>query len=92
MYIYPTNKNKNERHLMTKMIAAPFSDIQQDQVFNELKKIWLPNKEMQMKNGRYFELVLLPEVYINIYQKFFNLPTKEIGPSGVRAPAQRSGH
>ena len=49
MYIYPTNKNKNERHLMTKMIAAPFSDIQQDQIFNELKKIWLPNKEMQLK-------------------------------------------
>ena len=68
---------------MTKLIAAPFSDTQQDQIFNELQKIWLPNKEMQLKNGRYFELVLLPEVYISIYQKFFHLPTKEIAESYI---------
>ena len=83
MFNYPTNKSKNERHLMTKLIAAPFSDTQQDQIFNQLQKIWLPNREMQLKNGRYFELVLLPEVYISIYQKFFHLPTKEIAESYI---------
>ena len=49
MFNYPTNKSKNERHLLTKLIAAPFSDIQQEQIFNELQKMGLPNKDMQLK-------------------------------------------
>ena len=35
------------------------------------------------KNDRYFQLVLLPEVYINIYKTFFHLPTKEIAESYI---------
>ena len=77
MYNDFENMNQNRKHLFFKMIAASFSTIQQDQIYNEIKPIWLPNQEMQMKNGQYVELVLLPEVFILLYQKFFNLSAEE---------------
>ena len=39
---------------------------------------WLTDHAMQIKNGRYVNLVLLPEVFITIYQRYFSLPTREI--------------
>jgi hypothetical protein len=82
MYNASKSQNLNRKHLLSKMIAAPFSTIQQEQIYAEIKPIWLPNQEMQMKNGQFVELVLLPEVFILIYQKFFNL-SKEVAESRI---------
>ena len=59
------------------MISCPFSDEQQEIIEDEVKKVWLKNKKMQMENGRYVELVLLPEIFVVIYQIFVRLPTRE---------------
>ena len=78
MYRNPNNKSKNEKLLKEKMIGAPFSDIQQEFIYKEVKQNWLKDKEMALKNNQYVEMVLLPEVFIKIYQKFLLLDsTKE---------------
>ena len=59
------------------MISYPFSDEQQEIIEDEVKKVWLKNKKMQMENGRYVDLVLLPEIFVVIYQIFFILPTRK---------------
>ena len=41
MYRNPNNKSKNEKLLKEKMIGAPFSDIQQEFIYKEVKKNWL---------------------------------------------------
>ena len=56
------------------MIGPPFSDAQQDIVYEEVKKVWLNTQELQLKNNEYVELVLLPEVFLILYQKFLHLP------------------
>ena len=73
MYRNPNNKSKNEKLLKEKMIGAPFSDIQQEFIYKEVKQNWLKDKEMALKNNQYVEMVLLPEVFIKIYQKFLLL-------------------
>ena len=55
---------------------------EQEQIYGKIKPIWLANQEMHMKNGQFVELVLLPEVFILIYQKFFNL-SKEVAESRI---------
>ena len=80
------NKARNDRTLYENMIAAPFSTIQQELIYREVKQVWLPNNEMQLKNNRYVELVLLPEVFLALYQKFFYLPTIEIAESRIKDP------
>ena len=78
MYRNPNNKSKNEKLLKEKMIGAPFSDIQQEFIYKEVKQNWLKDKEMALKNNQYVEMVLLPEVFLKIYQKFLLLDsTKE---------------
>ena len=80
------NKARNDTTLYENMIAAPFSTIQQELIYREVKQVWLPNNEMQLKNNRYVELVLLPEVFLALYQKFFYLPTIEIAESRIQDP------
>ena len=71
------NRNLREKYLFSKMISCPFSDEQQEIIEDEVKKVWLKNKKMQMENGRYVDLVLLPEIFVVIYQIFVRLPTRE---------------
>ena len=80
------NKARNDRTLYENMIVAPFSTIQQELIYREVKQVWLPNNEMQLKNNRYVELVLLPEVFFALYQKLFYLPTIEIAESRIQDP------
>ena len=65
--------NGNEDSLQGSLLSGPFSDIQQDVIYEEVRKNFL-------KDGipsRFVDLVLIPEVYIRIYQVFFNLTKKE---------------
>ena len=65
------------------MISCPFSDVQLEAIEDEVKKVWLKNQNMQMENGRYVDLVLLPEIFIVIYQIFFSLPTRKIAEERI---------
>ena len=82
-YLSSKNKAKNINHLRTKMIGPPFSDIQQDQIYAEVKKVWLHTRELQKQNDEYVELVLLPEVFLTIYRKYFNLPNTVIAEKRI---------
>ena len=73
MFYSSQDKAQKDHFLFQNMIAAPFSTIQQDIVWNEVRNVFLKDEKMQMKNNRYVELVLLPEIFITIYQKFFSL-------------------
>lgn len=78
MYRATTKRTENETFLRSKMIASPFSDLQQDQIYEEVKKIWLKDAKMQRENNQYVEFVLLPEVFIRIYQKYFLLSSTKV--------------
>ena len=86
LFYQAENKAQNERLLLHNSIAAPFSDSQQEAIWNEVRKIWLQDQKMHMKNNKYVELVLLPEIFITIYQKFFCLGTKEIAEQYIKDP------
>ena len=78
MFFSSQDKARKDRHLRENSIFQPFSDVQHDIIFNEVKQIWLTDHAMQIENGRYVDFVLLPEVFITIYQRYFSLPSKEI--------------
>ena len=77
------NRNIREKYLWSKMISCPFSDVQLEAIEDEVKQVWLKNQNMQMENGRYVDLVLLPEIFIVIYQIFFSLPTRKIAEERI---------
>ena len=54
------------QHLLTRMIADPFSDEQLEISYNEVRRIWLNTPEEQLQNSRYIDLVLYPEILIII--------------------------
>ena len=83
LYMSSQNKSRNITFLRTKMIGQPFSDSQQDMIYEEVKKVWLNTRDLQLKNNEYVELVLLPEVFITIYQKFFHLPSAEMAEERI---------
>ena len=56
-----------------KQSGEPFSDEQQDVVYEEVRNIWLTNNMM----NRFVDVVILPEVFIRIYQVFFELSKEE---------------
>ena len=63
----------NDQHLFFSQIGYPFSDDQQEAVFAEVKSLWGTNEQMD----RFVDLVIIPEVFIRIYQVFFQLSKKE---------------
>ena len=50
---------------MGKMIALPFSDEQQDAIFQEVRKVFLSQGVLL---SRFVDLVLMSEIHIRIYQ------------------------
>ena len=83
MFRNPKNKTKNETVLHQKMIAFPFSDLQQDLIYKEVKNTWLKDTKQQLKNNQYVEMVLLPEVFIKIYQRYFHLESTTIAEKRI---------
>ena len=67
------HEGKNDQHLFFSQIGYPFSDEQQEAVFAEVKSLWGTNEQMD----RFVDLVIIPEVFIRIYQVFFQLSKKE---------------
>ena len=63
--------------LRASVVGSPFSDIQQDQIYDQAKNIWLQGMEMYMENNFYINYVLLPTIFIKIYQVFFGLESFE---------------
>ena len=66
-------KSGKEGSFLGHLLAGPFSDTQQDVIYEEVKKNFL-------KDGipsRFVDFVLIPEVYIRIYQVFFDLSKEE---------------
>ena len=52
LFLSQNNKTGNQNKLFQKMIAAPFSDAQQYLVYEQVKKVWLKDKNMQIENDR----------------------------------------
>ena len=67
---YKGEKNIN---LNFKVIGAPFTEEQQEAVYEVAKNFWLKEKQMD----RFFDVVILPEIFIRIYQVFFNVSKSE---------------
>ena len=65
--------NGNEDSLLGSLLSGPFSDLQQDVIYEEVRKNFLKD----CIPSRFVDLVLIPEVYTRIYQVFFNLSKKE---------------
>ena len=55
------------------MVGPPFNDLQQDQVYALVEQIWMKDMKMYMDNNFYINMVLLPSIFIRIYQVFFGL-------------------
>ena len=59
------------------MVGAPFTDFQQDIIFDKVKNIWLRDEDMHRENHHYVDFVLLPTVLIRIDQVFIELTSFE---------------
>lgn len=70
MFFEEGNGNVKERHLLTRMIADPFSDEQLEMFYDDIRRIWLNTPEEQLQNSHYINLVLYPEIPIIIYPCF----------------------
>ena len=46
---------------------------------------------MQMENNKYVQSVLLPEIFITIYQKFFSMGSKEVAEQYMKDPGSTLG-
>ena len=78
MFHSSEEKARKDRVLLENAVVQPFSNAQHDMIFNLMKQVWLSDHAMKIKNSKYVNLVLLPEVFITIYQRYFSLPTKDI--------------
>ena len=74
LYVSPGNSDPK---LRSSMVGAPFTDLQQDIIFEQVKNIWLKDKDMDRENRHYVDFVLLPTVFIRIYQVFMELTSFE---------------
>ena len=63
----------NDLKLRDCMIGEPFTEKQQDRVYELVKVIWLKHKLMD----RFVDVVILPEVFLKIYQIYFDLTKSE---------------
>ena len=86
MYHSSENKAENQRFLRSKMIGFPFSDKQQDIVYEEVRRVWLNDQKAYFENNQYIELVLLPEVFILLYQKFLKISSSKIAEERIFNP------
>ena len=63
-----------EQQLLFKTISEPFTDEQQNVVFDELRKHFLKKNQLM---SRFLDYVLMSEAFIRIYQIFFDVTRKE---------------
>ena len=74
LYVSPGNSSPQ---LRSSMVGPPFTDIQQDIIYDLAKQVWLKDADMHMENNCYVSFVLLPTIFIRIYQVFMGLKSLE---------------
>ena len=74
LYKSPGNSDPT---LRAHMVGPPFSDAQQDLVYEQAKEIWLTDMDMYRENNFYISHVLLPTIFIRIYQVFMEVDSFE---------------
>lgn len=57
--------------------GGPFTDIQEDVMHSLALDKWLDTEKKRRDHWLFYTLVLLPTIYIKVYQEFFNLPSFE---------------
>ena len=70
LYVSPGN---SDPVLRTRMVGGPFTDAQQEIIYERAKAYWLTPMDMFMENNHYVSYVLLPTILIKIYQVFMEL-------------------
>ena len=75
---YNAYQEGKDQELILRQIGSPFTDEQQEVVFAEVQSVWLRERIMD----RFVDVVIIPEVFIRIYQVFFNL-SKEQAESNI---------
>ena len=74
LYVSPGNSSPQ---LRSSMVGPPFTDIQQDIIYDLAKQVWLKDADMHRENNCYVSFVLLPTIFIRIYQVFMGLKSLE---------------
>jgi hypothetical protein len=69
----PVSPGNSEPKLRSSMVGAPFTDLQQDIIYDQVKTIWLSDMDMYRENNHYVSYVLLLTIFIRIYQVFMGL-------------------
>jgi hypothetical protein len=64
---------RQEQMLFYNLIGEPFSEEQQDVVYEVVKSIWMKEKKID----KIVDVVIVPEIFVRIYQVFFNLSKSE---------------
>jgi hypothetical protein len=59
--------------LFYNLIGEPFSEEQQDVVYEVVKSIWMKENKID----KIVDVVIVPEIFVRIYQVFFNLSKSE---------------
>ena len=72
-----TSPGNSDPVLRGSVVGHPFSDVQQEQIYDQAKQIWLKDMDMYMENNFYITYVLLPTIFIRIYQVFMELESFE---------------
>ena len=83
MYNDSRNKTANINFLRSRMISVPFSEQQQDAIYSHVKNRWIFDRRSYMSDYEYVDYVLLPEVFIKIYQVYFNLESPNIAEERI---------
>ena len=83
MYHDLRNKTANISFLRSRMISVPFSDQQQEVIYSHVKSRWLFSRGLYMTDYEYIDYVLLPEVFIKIYQIHFSLESPRVAEERI---------
>ena len=67
----------NLDYLRRNATGGPFTDIQEDVMHSLALYKWLDTEKKRRDHWLFYTLVLLPTIYIKVYQEFFNLPSFE---------------
>ena len=83
MFVCPGNDPNSDEKLRSGMVGAPFTDTQQDFIYNKVRQFWHLDPVMNSDDNRYISYVLLPTVFIRIYQIFMGLQSFEDAEKNV---------
>ena len=77
---------ENDEQLRFSMVGSPFTEAQLDYVWLKVQQIWELDPIMNSETSRYVSYVMLPTIYIRLYQVYMGLDTFEEAERRVRNP------